>query len=425
MKEELLHYIWKFQKLTHSQLKCVHGEKVQIHHPGTHNLQAGPDFFNAKLIIANQLWAGNVEIHLKSSDWYVHNHQNDDTYTNVVLHVVWEHDAEVYRADGTVIPTLILSNYVASDLLNRYQNLMTNHRNWINCENELPDIDEFIIKNWLERVYFERLEERQKLISKELSELNNHWEALFLRMLFKNFGLKINGASFLSIARSFDFKIIQKNDNPEMIEALFMGQAGLLDEIKEDAYFQSLKETYKYVRHKYNLTNTSVLKPQFFRLRPPNFPTIRLSQLAVLYAQHKNIFTSMIKTDSVEAFYDFFDIAASDYWTTHFNFGVPAAKRKKKLTKKFIDLLLVNTIIPIKFSYAKRNGEAISDHLIELATTLAAEENSIVSKFNSIRPLAVNSLDSQALLQLKNNYCDKNKCLNCAIGNSLIGNKTG
>ena len=169
MKEELLLYIWKFHKLTHSQLKCVHGEKVQIHHPGTHNLQAGPDFFNAKLMIANQLWAGNVEIHLKSSDWYVHNHQNDDTYTNVVLHVVWEHDAEVYRADGTVIPTLILTNYVASYLLNRYQNLMTNHRNWINCEIELPDIDEFIIKNWLEREYFERLEERQKLISKELS----------------------------------------------------------------------------------------------------------------------------------------------------------------------------------------------------------------------------------------------------------------
>ena len=218
-----------------------------------------------------------------------------------------------------------LSNYVASDLLNRYQNLMTNHRNWINCENELPDIDEFIIKNWLERVYFERLEERQKLISKELSELNNHWEALFFRMLFKNFGLKINGASFLSIARSFDFKIIQKNDNPEMIEALFMGQAGLLDEIKEDAYFQSLKETYKYVRHKYNLTNTSVLKPQFFRLRPPNFPTIRLSQLAVLYAQHKNIFTSMIKTDSVGVLRF---LIATSILTTHFNFGTwkPNAK---------------------------------------------------------------------------------------------------
>ncbi len=423
MKEDLLHYVWKFQKLTRTQLKCVHGEQVQIHHPGTHNLNAGPDFFNAKLSIDGQLWAGNVEIHLKSSDWYAHNHQNDDAYTNVVLHVVWQHDAEVYRNDGTVIPTFVVSNYVDSDLLDRYKKLMTSRLTWINCENELPEVDEFLIKNWLERLYFERLEDREKLISKELSELNNHWEALLFRMLFKNFGLKINAPSFLSIARSFDFKVIQKNTNSQTLEALLIGQAGLLDEEKEDAYFLKLKEEYHYLRHKYNLTNAGVVKPHFFRLRPPNFPTIRLSQLAVLYADQKNVFSDLIKTKEVEVFYDLFDVAATEYWTTHFNFGVPAAKRKKKLTKKFINLLLINTVIPIKFSYAKRNGEDISEQLIELATSLAAEENSILSKFNSIRPMAENSLESQALLQLKNNYCDKNKCLNCAIGNNLVGNK--
>lgn len=421
MKEDFLHYIWKFQKLTGSHFYCVHGENLQIRHPGIHNFQSGPDFFNAQLIIDNQFWAGNVEIHLKSSDWYVHRHEEDSAYENVILHVVWEHDMEIYRADNSPIATLVLKPYTSSLILNNYNKLFSKHRKWINCEDDFPTVDEFVISNWLERLFIERLERKEFQIKKELQALKNHWEALLFRMLCKNFGLKINGESFLSLAHSIDFSIIQKATDIEQLEALFFGQVGLLNPEKQEAYYQNLRKEYAFLKHKYHLQNTSVIPPQFFRLRPPNFPTIRLAQLAALYIKFKNLFYQVIEAGSLEEFYQIFDLSASEYWDNHYNFEVSGAKRKKKLTKDFIHLLLINTIIPLKFIYARETGKDISEELLTLASSIPSEENSIIKKFNSIRKVSENAIHSQALIQLKTAYCDQNKCLDCAIGNHIIG----
>lgn len=421
MKEDFLHYVWKFRKFQQPEFRCVHGESLEIRHPGTHNLLSGPDFFNAQLLIDSQLWAGNVEIHLKSSDWYAHRHEIDSAYDNVVLHVVWEHDMEIYRRDNSPIPTLAIQKYVHPELINRYNKLFSKQRKWINCEHELAEVDDFVVSNWLERLFFERLERKEGELLKELESLQNHWEALLFRMLCKSFGLKINGTAFLNMAQSFDFSIVRKISEQEHLEALFFGQSGLLNDHKESVYYQKLQEEYAFLRHKYALQNENVIPPQFFKLRPPNFPTIRLSQLAVVYAKDKNLFSKVISAKTAPDIYKLFDVAASDYWNTHFNFGIDGPNRKKKLTKDFINLIIINTVIPLKFAHARQMGKDASEKLIKLAHSIPSEQNTIIERFNSIKPMAFNAIHSQALLQLKSEYCDRNKCLNCAIGNHLVG----
>jgi hypothetical protein len=243
------------------------------------------------------------------------------------------------------------------------------------------------------------------------------------RLLCKNFGIKVNGESFFSLAKSLDFSIIKKcSSDSKKLEALLFGQAGLLEEQKEDPYFESLKIEYNYLKHKYMLSNSNVMVPKYFRLRPPNFPTIRLSQLASLYRQKQSLFSELLKANSLNDYYDLFDVSASEYWNSHYNFGVQSSKRKKLLTKKFIDLLLINTVIPLLFSYGKAIGKDNSEALLKLASTIASEENSIIKKFNDLRSSSKNSLQSQALLQLKNEYCTKKRCLQCAIGNAILKN---
>lgn len=422
MKEDFLHYIWKFQKFRNLEFITTQGEKLYVRNPGRHNFYSGPDFFNAQLELDGQLWAGNVEIHLKSSDWYSHGHETDPAYENVILHVVWEHDSEIYRKDGSVIPTFATKDFVLKSAAESYQKLFSKQNKWINCENDLPEIDGFVIENWLERLYFERLERKEAVLNSELQDSKNHWEELFFRMLCKNFGLKVNGESFFSLAKSIPFSVVKKcSYKTETLEALLLGQAGILDGVKEDGYFLRLKEEYEYLKHKFSLENKNVISPKFFRLRPPNFPTIRLSQLAVLYSKHPNLFAQGIAINRLSEFYSFFDCSASEYWESHYNFGVSSTKRKKRLTKKFIDLLIINTVLPIKFAYARQNGNDVLDQIISIASEMESENNSIIEKFNSIQKLAENAFQSQALLELKNEYCDKNRCLQCAIGHQIVG----
>ena len=423
MKEDFLHYVWKFQKFTTTQLFTTQGERIKVLAVGQHNQNAGPDFFNAKLSIDGQLWAGNVEIHLKASDWYAHHHEKDPAYDSVILHVVWEQDAEVFAKDNTTIPTLEVQNCIETNTLSTYQNLFSKKQRWIPCEEQFAEVDLFTLNNWLERLYFERLQEKSDNIVAELKQSNNHWEAVLCKLLAKNFGLKVNGDAFYSIAQSVDFSVVKKCTKPLELEALFMGQAGLLADNLEDHYGIELQQTYRYLCHKFNLSNEAVVKPKYFRLRPPNFPTIRLSQLAMLYTEQKQLFSKTISISEKEVFYDLFDVAASAYWDTHYNFGTVSSKRKKKLTHSFIDLLLINTNIPIKFCYALSINKDISEEIIQLASSIAKEENTIIKKFNSLMPVAKTALQSQGLLQLKNKYCDQVRCLQCAVGNTIL-NKT-
>lgn len=420
MQEDFLHFVWKHKQFDTSNLKSVNGEIISIVNLGQHNYNAGPDFFNSQLVINNQKWAGNLEIHIKSSDWYVHNHEIDTNYDNVILHVVWEHDTSIFRKDNTEIPTLELKNYVDKGLINNYKKLMQS-KAWVNCESDFPKVDEFSFNNWLERLYIERLERKSKDIYKLLEASKNDWEAVLFKMLCKNFGLKVNGESFLSLANSLDFSVVRKVKHEVTdLEALFFGQAELLDDDIQDTYFLDLKKRYQFFKQKFQLNNQGVMALHFFRLRPPNFPTIRLSQLAVLFNKETSLFSKVIALKTTDDFYNLFEVETTEFWKTHYTFSKSSKSVKKKLTKSFIDLLLINTILPIKFSYLKSLGKSSEDEIFKLIKSINIEKNTIVDKFLSLKPIDKSAMISQGLIQLKTEYCDKNKCLQCVIGNQLI-----
>ena len=420
MKEEFLHYLWKFKKFDTLNLKTSDGEQITIVNVGDYLELAGPDFFNAQIVIGDQKWAGNVEIHLKSSDWYVHHHERDEAYENVILHVVWEHDTEIFRSNNTEIPVLKLQQYVDAATITNYQSLVS-PKSWIFCEKQLKDIDEFTLINWQERLFFGRLERKSKPIFELLEQTHQDWEAVLFCLLAKNFGLNTNGELFLKIAQSIPFSIIRKESfEVENLEALLMGTAGLLNIEKEDNYFKDLKFRYFYLLHKYQLEKITMEPVQFFKHRPDNFPTIRLSQLANLYHCQQNLFSKISTSNSVKSIYEIFEISASNYWQNHYQFDKESPKKKKKLSKSFVDLIIINTIIPLQFAYAKSQGKENSEDLIQLLNEVAPEKNAIMDKFNSFGIKSKNAFESQSLLQLKNEYCNKSRCLECAIGMELL-----
>ncbi len=420
MKEDFLHYLWKFKKFDTSNLTTSNGEKLTIENSGSYLQLAGPDFFNSQITIENQKWAGNVEIHLKSSDWYVHHHERDSNYDSVILHVVWDHDVEIYRKNNTEIPVLILKNLVSKETLNNYQSLVS-PKSWIFCEKQIESVNSFIMLNWQERLFFERLERKSKPIF-DLAESTLHdWDAILFCQLAKNFGLNTNGESFYNMANSIPFSIIRKEGNDLFnLESLLFGIAGLLEINKEDHYYKKLKGNFDYLIQKYQLQSNSFTSLQFFKHRPDNFPTIRVSQLANVYYCQQQLFSKIIKADNVATIYEIFDKSVSEYWETHYQFDKISPKKKKALSKSFIDLLIINTIIPLQFAYAKSKGKEISEKLISLLNQVKPEANAIIDKFSSFGLKAQNAFETQALLQLKNEYCNKNRCLGCSIGMELL-----
>jgi len=421
VKEDFLHYIWKHKLLNLNQLETTQKEKVQLINSGEHNHNAGPDFFNSQIIIEDLHWAGNVEIHVKSSDWYVHGHEKDINYDSIILHVVWEHDIEIYTKDNLVVPTLELKKHLDKNILNNYQKLFSKSQKWINCQNVISSVDPFIIDNWLERLYVERLEQKSELTQKMLDTSQNDWEAVLIKLLFKNFGLKVNGDAFLNLINSIDFSIIRKEKQSLVnIEALLLGQAGLLSDDIQDAYYKTLQMEYNYLLKKHNLQVNMKSQFQFFRLRPNNFPTVRIAQLAALLNQHQNLFSKIIITTKLKDYYKLFDISISEFWKIHYSFTSTSRKTYKKLSKKFIDLLLINTIVPLKFIYLKYINELNEEELISTIKLIKPEKNAVIDGFKKLNVPCNNALNSQALLQLKNEYCEKNKCIQCAIGNQLL-----
>lgn len=422
MKEDFLHHVWQHKKFAVTQLQTTTGESIQILHSGQYLQLAGPDFFNAQIIIGNQKWAGNIEIHLKSSDWYLHNHEKDANYDSVILHVVWEHDTPIFRRDNLEIPTLELRNYVALTDVHKYQSLIT-QKSWIYCENDIKKVDDFIFKNWQERLYFDRLERKSEEIKQLLKESNNDWEAVLFCLLAKNFGLNTNGALFLNMAKSIPFSVIRKASFAiENLETLFFGQANMLESSFQDSYPNKLQNDYNYLCHKYTISKSVFDKVEFFKHRPDNFPTIRLAQLAALYQKEHSLFSKIVNVSSVSEIYTLFQIEVSDYWETHYNFDKKSVAKKKKMSHAFIDLIVMNTILPIRFAYEQSLHKEYSQEILELITALPPEKNIIMDKFASIGILAENAFQSQSLLQLKKEYCDAKKCLQCAVGAFLLKN---
>lgn len=423
MSEDFLHYLWKYKKFAFAKAKTITGTSIEITSLGIHNHLAGPDFFNARISIANQEWAGNVEIHLKSSDWYAHGHETDNAYDSVILHVVWEHDVDIYRSDNTPLPTLQLKDYISKDALDNYKKLFENQsRKWINCEAYISEVPLPIWEHWQERLYLERLERKTSTIQELLKTSHNDWEGVLFVMLMRNFGTKVNGNSFQSLAQHIDFNVIRKcAHEPFRLEALLLGAGGLLPEDSVDSYVLQLQGEYEFVQHKFQIDTEGILPIQFFKLRPDNFPTIRLSQLSMLYYTVPSLFQKLMHTDSVDGFYELLQVQASTYWDTHFSFTTSQKKRVKKLSKAFVDLLLINTVIPLKFAYHQYLGKDIHENILDLISQIKPEKNTIIQKFDTLKPKATHAMHTQALIQLKSEYCEKNACLQCGVGNWVLG----
>ena len=423
MKEDFLHYIWLYKKLDFTNLKTTNEEVLTILNFGQYIQQAGPDFFNAQIVIDNQKWAGNIEIHIKSSDWYVHHHEKDDNYNNVILHVVWEHDAPIFRKNNSEIPVLEIKNYVSKDELHKYKELTT-QKTWIFCENQIKDIPDFVISNWQERLFFERLERKSNPIQQLLQETENDWEAVLFCMLAKNFGLNTNGEMFFKVAKSITFSLIRKEALEVMyLEALLFGQADMIPLQVEDNYPKELKSWYDYTVLKYKLKKQAIAPIQFFKHRPDNFPTIRLAQLAMVFHLHSNLFSKIIEAKTIDEIYRVFTVSVSDYWKSHYNFDKSSPKKEKSLSKSFIDLLIINTIVPIQFAYANSLGKENAELLIDFLSNIPAEKNNIIEKFTTFGIKSKNAFQSQSLLQLKNEYCNNKKCLQCSVGLELLKDK--
>ena len=423
MREDVLHHIWKFRSSNFLNCLTTQSKNLSIISVGQHNTtQSGPDFFNAKLEIEGQLWAGNVEIHIQSSHWYAHKHEQDAAYDNVILHVVWSHDAEVFRKDGSVIPTLELEPLVSKEFITKTQDLLRKDTSkWIPCEKEFPSFDDFTMRRWLERLYLERLEDKAILVHKLLNESQNDWEAVLFQLLLKNFGLNVNGEYFLDVAVNIPFNVIRKVKSSKLaLEALLFGQANLIEADTENAYAKSLYKEYSYLAHKFKLKRSSSAKPQFFRLRPPNFPTIRLSQIVSLYHKHDNLIAEILKAEDFNDYKKIFEVSVTEYWKTHHSFDTSHSLRQKGLSKKFIDLVIINTVAPLLFVYNQKLGKSV-EHVLNLMSFLPPENNTIVKTFNEMRKnVGSNAMDTQALLQLKQNYCDKLQCLNCELGLKIV-----
>lgn len=421
MNEEFLHYLWKFGNFDTKNLLTTEGEPLQIIKKGIHNQDAGPDFSNARLQIGDTTWAGNVEIHTKASDWKKHNHQHDDSYDSIILHVVHENDQPIIRANGEAIPTLELKERIPESLYGKYLHLMANAQ-WIPCSNSFGEIDPFSRDNWLDRILVERLERKSGEILQNLKHLNNDLEEAFYVQLAGNFGFKINTEPFKRLARSLPYKIIAKHRYSLLqIEALLFGQAGLLEEEFVDDYPKQLKTEYQILKSKFQLNPIPGFNWKFLRTRPTNFPTIRLAQLAQVLHHNTNLFSSILEGKTVEDISGIFTVKASEYWDIHYNFDKSSKKSTKSLGQSAIQNIIINTIVPFLFVYANYKGnEALKEKAIQLLEELPPEKNNIINGFAEIGYKSTNAATSQAVIELKNEYCNHKKCLNCALSSQIL-----
>ncbi|KAA9038432.1 DUF2851 family protein [Ginsengibacter hankyongi] len=420
MKEDLLQYIWQFQYFNNSELVTSSGEPIQVIKTGNYNTNQGADFIDAKIKIGKTTWAGNVELHLNSSDWNVHNHSADSNFNNVILHVVWNNNVLIKDKHGNNLATVELKNRVPKLLLEKYRMLMDSSH-FIPCENQLPEVNELTLSNWKQRLVAERLIEKSKNTLAILKETNFHWEETFWWLIAANFGIKVNSDLFQKVARSIPVSILAKHKNSiPQVEALLFGTAGLLVSEFIEKYPLMLKKEFSFYQKKYNLKAVDG-ELSFLRMRPANFPTIRLAQLAMLIHESEHLFSKIKDATSLKEIKKMLDVSANDYWHYHYIFDETSGYKVKTIGKQMIDNIIINTIIPTLFAYGlNHNEEVYKDKAIKWLEEIAAEKNNITKAFEKLNFLNKNALDSQALIQLKNEYCNKKLCPHCAIGNTLL-----
>ena len=413
--EQLLHYVWKHKLFPLKPLLTAEGESIEIIDPGQANYNAGPDFFNAKIKIGGVVWVGNIEIHQQSSEWERHGHHLDSNYDSVILHVASEIDASVRRSDGETIPQLEL--HCPGYLSDNYRQLIEADR-YPACYRLIPALPKLLLHSWLSRLQTERFEQKTDKIMQLLGRHRKDWEHVFFIILARNFGFGTNSDAFEFWAETIPLQAVNKHrDSLFQIEAFFFGQAGLLQEVPADEYTDRLMKEYTYLSHKFGLKPSANSRWKLLRMRPDNFPHVRIAQLASFYYRSQGLLSALMEAQSLKSLRDILRCGTSEYWLTHYVFGEASPPHPKTLSNQTIDLLVINTVIPFLYAYGKYKTDNI---LIQRANGLLEEmrpeNNFIVRIWKECGLEAAHAGDSQALIQLKKNYCDIKKCLYCRIG---------
>ncbi len=425
MKEIFIAYLWE-NRLFDRTIQTTDGKTIEVVYPGTRNADAGPDFLNARIRIDDTLWAGNVELHVNASDWYNHRHERNVAYDTVVLHVVYNADKQVYTSTGVAIPTLEIKDRFDTALLLRYRRFQDS-RNWMACQNVVADVQRFTWLSWLDRMIVERLEFKVEEVLQLFEQTGNDWEETMYQRLMRNFGLNVNDAPFAHLARKLTFQLLLKHSgNLFQLEAILFGVAGMLSREFADDYPLRLKKEYFFLKQKYNLAELHDSEWRFMRMRPSNFPTIRLSQLAALIHQNQRMFSRFLHAGSAGDIKPKFEVTASSYWDDHDMVDKKVKGTTKRFGRETIDLMLINSVAQVLFAYGIHNNQnEPKDKALMLLENIEAENNAIIRKFNELGIGAANALQSQAMLHLRKQYCTSKRCLECRIGQLLIRTEEG
>lgn len=419
MTEEFLHCVWQY-KLYTPQLKLTDGESVAVLNSGDYHQNSGPDFFNARVRIGNTVWAGNVEIHINSSDWFRHHHHLDRAYDNLILHVVYRHDKEVLDSNLKPLPTLELRDQLIEQAWSKYQSMMAS-KLWIPCERMISRLDSVHLNSWIDRLMVERLERKSEQVSLALAASGNDWNTAFYRLMAINMGFKLNKEPFERLAASISYSnLLRHSDNLFQIEAMLFGQAGMLTGKFEDEYPKALRQEYIFLSKKLSLSSMDSKTWKFLRLHPGNFPTLRIAQFASFIHQSQGMIYQLISGDIIiETLFS--SIEVSEYWRNHYRFDKLAGKAGGKLGTEAAHLLCINLVVPYLFTLGKNTGRSqFVDKALQLLAELKGEMNSVIRKWAEIGMVTSTAMHTQALLELKARYCERKKCLSCGIGITLI-----
>lgn len=425
MKEDFLHFVWKNLDPSCKVFITEGGEEMEIVHRGDYNTDAGPDFSMAKIRIGKLLWIGNVEIHIHSSDWYRHHHEQDDSYANVILHVVWKHDRNVITKGGKILPTLSLESIINKSQLKNYLRILRN-RSVFPCLQKKNPLPEIYYINAFEKAWVQRIERKLVPIRKDLLETKGDWNEVAFRAMARNFGFRTNSIPFDYWSRITPLKLIEKNkDDILNLEALFFGQAGFLSIPSRDPYHAVLKEKYEKLSSTFGLQCMNVSSWKFARMRPVNFPTVRMAQLAVLLHQRKSIFADFFQRRAFTELIEELMVVPSDFWLHHYMFGKPSRVRFKRLGREAAENIIINTLVPLQVAYGIEKGmpEFIT-YAEDLLKAIPAERNFIVGKWTREGFKCNNAFDSQAMIEMWNSLCAEKKCLNCSVGSKIIHEKS-
>ncbi|MFO7659226.1 MAG: DUF2851 family protein [Bacteroidales bacterium] len=420
MTEEFIHHIWKYALYKPDGLKLTSGEPIDVIKPGEHNHNAGPDFLNARLKIGETLWAGDIEIHINSSDWEKHRHHENKAYNSVILQIVCHDDKACLLENGSRVPATELQ---FDPQLYRHYLYLIQSRKWIACKDEITLVDPFVFYYQLEMLTIERLHAKSEAILNTFQQTKNDWSETFYIHLARNFGFKVNSGPFEMLARSLQLKYIAKHKNNLLqVEALLFGQAGFLNDEINDEYFNLLSREYKVLQAKFRLKPLEKHIWKFLRLRPDNFPTIRISQFASLLEQSSQLFATITETPDIKTIQKYFNVSAAEYWKSHYRFGaISTTKKKKSFGTESINNLIINTIAPFLFVFGNHSGkEELKDRALNFLMKTSPEDNTVIRNWVKLGYAPKNAFESQGMLQLKNNYCDKKRCLSCNVGNKII-----